>query len=113
MKLVKKNDESLLTFENDLSHIIPAESVLLDTVIGDVKSMQEELTGVLPIVQKDADRLEQKGEIRKMTLAELAEQRTMVVGNHFNRVEHLTGRVSSKVVSICGIMGNPVISRTN
>jgi Formin Homology 2 Domain len=96
VKLVKKNDESLLIFENDLSHVIPAESVLLDAVATDVKAMQDELTGVLPIVQKEADRLEQKGEIRKMSLTELAEQRTMVVGNNFNRVEHLTGRVSAK-----------------
>lgn len=96
VKLVKKNDESLLNFENDLCHVIPAESVLLDGVATDVKAIQEELACVLPIVQKEAERLELKGETRKMTLAELAEQRTMVVGSHFNRVEHLTGRVSAK-----------------
>ena len=97
MKLVKKNDESLLTFDNDICHVIPAESILLDAISSDVEAIKNELEGVLAIVRTEADRLEQLGEIRKISIAELSEQRTVVpnVGplQHFNKVEHLTGRV--------------------
>lgn len=97
---MKKNDESLLTFDNDICHVIPAESVLLDSVSSDVNALREELDGVLEIVQKEAGRLEEQGELRKMSISELSEQRTMVqnVGSlqHFNKMEHLTGRVRTK-----------------
>ena len=97
MKLVKKNDESLLYFENDLGHVIPAESVLLDTLVGDVKALQNELNEVIKIVTKDADRIEKSGDVSQLTLAELVEQKSIVqhladasqqVGNGSN----LTGR---------------------
>jgi hypothetical protein len=98
VKLVKKNDESLLSFESDISHVIPAENVLLDGVAGDVKAVQEELAAVLQIVSSEAQRLEDAGQLRKMSLADLAEQKTMVqhVGSvpQFNKMSHLTGRTS-------------------
>jgi Formin Homology 2 Domain len=98
VKLVKKNDESLISFESDLSHVIPAENVLLDAVSGDVKATTEELKEVLEIVRNEAQRLEEAGELRKMTLSELVEQKTMVhhvgIVPQFNKIAHLTGRTS-------------------
>ncbi|KAL3923123.1 MAG: hypothetical protein SGILL_001834 [Bacillariaceae sp.] len=98
VKLVKKNDEGLLAFESDVSHVIPAESVLLDSVAGDVKAIRDELDSVLDIVKQDADQLEEAGKIRKMSLAELVEQKTMVhhvgIVPQFNKISHLTGRTS-------------------
>ena len=98
VKLVKKNDESLLAFDADLSHVIPAESVLLDLVAGDIKAIQEELDGVLKIVQSEAQRMEDAGLLEKMRLSDLTEQRTMIqhVGAvpQFNKMSHLTGRTS-------------------
>jgi hypothetical protein len=98
VKLVKKNDEGLLMFESDISHVIPAESVLLDSLAADVKAIREELDSVLDIVRKDAERLEEAGKIQKMSLAELVEQKTMVhhvgIVPQFNKISHLTGRTS-------------------
>ena len=97
MKLVKKNDESLLYFENDLGHVIPAESVLLDTLIGDVQALQNELGEVIKIVTKDADRIEKSGDVSQLTLAELVEQKSIVqhlgeTPQKANTSSHLTGR---------------------
>lgn len=98
MKLVKKNDEDLLAFDTDIGSVIPAESVLLDSLAGDVKTISEELKKVHETVKEEAQRLEDAGELRPMTLADLAEQRTAVqtVGGvaQFNKIDHLTGRTS-------------------
>ncbi len=97
MKLVKKNDESLLYFENDLGHVISAESVLLDTLVGDVKALQNELGEVIKIVTKDADRIEKSGDVSQLTLAELVEQKSIVqhlgeTPQQANKSSNLTGR---------------------
>ena len=96
MKLVKKNDESLLSFESDLIHVIQAESVLLDAVSADVRAIGEELKNVLETVRKEAQQLEEAGKLRKMSLSELVEQKTMVhhigIVPQFNKMSHLSGR---------------------
>ena len=98
VKLVKKNDETLLAFESDVCHVIPAESVLLDTVAGDVKVIQEELEDTVKIVSKEAERLEKAGNLPKLTLSDLLEQKSIVksIGSvpQFNKISHLTGRTS-------------------
>jgi Mg2+ and Co2+ transporter CorA len=98
VKLVKKNDEMLLTFSSDLGHIIPAENVLLDAVGTEVKTLSTDLVGVHKTVQVEAQRLEDAGELKPMTLEDLKEQRTSVrqVGSvaQFNKIDHLTGRTS-------------------
>jgi hypothetical protein len=104
VKLVKKNDTSLIAFDRDLASVAPAESVLLDGLSGDVKSIGEELKGLHGIVQKEADRLEQAGELKPMSLSELAEQRTSVRSSggvvQFNKIDHLTGRTSMERFSL-------------
>jgi hypothetical protein len=98
VKLVKKNDEDLLSFSADLASVTAAESVLLDALNSDVKSIGEELTSVHETVKVEAERLEQLGELKPMSLADLAEQRTAVqhVGfvPQYNKIDHLTGRTS-------------------
>ncbi len=105
MKLVKKNDESLLYFENDLGHVIPAESVLLDTLVGDVKALQNELNEVIKIVTKDADTYEKSGDVSQLTLAELVEQKSIVqhLGDTSQKVgngKNLTGRTQMERFSM-------------
>lgn len=98
VKLVKKNDETLITFSADLGSIHAAENVILDGLNADVSSLGEELSGVHETVKKEADRLEQAGELKPMTLADLKEQKTVVkqVGatTQYNQTDHLTGRTS-------------------
>jgi hypothetical protein len=98
VKLVKKNDESLLHFDSDLVSIVPAENVLLDGLSNEVTSISEEIVGIRDTVTAEADRLEQAGDLKPMSLAELAEQRTSVtrVGfvPQYNKVNHITGRTS-------------------
>lgn len=96
VKLVKKNDSRLLAFSSDISSVIPAESVLLDSLANEVKTLGQELVGVHKTVQAEANRLEEAGELRPMTLEDLKEQRTTVrqVGkvSQFNKMDHHTGR---------------------
>jgi hypothetical protein len=104
VKLVKKNDSSLLMFDRDLASVAPAESVLLDGLSGDVKLIGEELNGLHEVVTQEADRLEQSGELKPMSLSELAEQRTSVRSSRgvtqFNKIDHQTGRTSMERFSL-------------
>ena len=98
VKLLKKNDESLLHFDSDLGSVNAAENVILDSLSGDVKAISEELNSVHGTVAAEAERLEEAGELKPMTLADLQEQRTAVrhVGlvPQYNKIDHKTGRTS-------------------
>jgi hypothetical protein len=103
-KLVNKNDSTLLTFSGDLGSVRAAENIILDGLNSDVSSLGDDLLGVHETIKKEADRLEQAGELRPMTLADLAEQRTVVkqVGSvpQYNKTDHLTGRTSMERFSV-------------
>ena len=75
-----------------------AENVILDALSGDVKAIGEELLAVHDTVAAEAQRLEEAGELKPMSLADLAEQRTAVrhvgVIPQYNKIEHQTGRTS-------------------
>lgn len=73
VKLVKKNEESLLSFAADVSSVIPAENVLLDGLSGEVKLISDQLDGILVIVQQQADRLEQSDLINRQSSTVLDE----------------------------------------
>ena len=98
VKLVKKNDTSLLAFDNDLSSVSAAESVLLDNVSNDIKAIRGELLDVHDTVKNEAERLEEAGELRPMSLSDLKEQKTTVHTDgavlQYNKVDHLSGRTS-------------------
>jgi len=95
VKLVKKNDESLLTFAEDISSVIPAENVLLDGLTGDIKSISEELGGIIGIVQQHADRKENAGDPALESLPSGDDQTISISGDvDSNKPDHLTGRTS-------------------
>ena len=105
VKLVKKNDESLLYFENDLGHVIPAESVMLDSLSGEVKALQNELKDIIKIVTKDADMKEKAGDTPEQTLAELVEQKSIVqhlgeIPQEISTSSRLTGRTPMERFSL-------------
>jgi Formin Homology 2 Domain len=96
VKLIKRNNESLLGLRDDLRHLKEAEFVVLDNLCGEIKSLKEEIEPVLQIVKAQAEDLEEKGQLTQMSIKELAEQKTSVrtVGcvPLYNKMEHHTGR---------------------
>jgi hypothetical protein len=95
-KLVKQNDESLLEFQNDIESVPAAGGVILEALGSDVKVLADEVKQVHETAKAEADRLETEGKLRKMSLAELSEQITVVrqIGglSHYNQIDHITGR---------------------
>eukprot|EP00934_Nitzschia_sp_Nitz4_P006014 Nitzschia sp. Nitz4//scaffold124_size66437//25636//38731//NITZ4_006111-RA/size66437-processed-gene-0.6-mRNA-1//1//CDS//3329534552//6004//frame0 len=77
VKLVKKNDVSLSMFDDDLPSVIPAQSVLLDGLSADVKSISDELVEVDKTVVEEAERLEQNGELQPMSVTENSEHKSV------------------------------------
>ena len=85
-------------FATDLAHVTAAESVLLDGLSADVKTISEDWATVHETVKTEAERLEEAGELKPMSLADLKEQKTAVRNTgsttHFNKMDHMTGRTS-------------------
>ena len=96
MKLVKQNDESLMEFQDDIESVPAAGGVILEALGSDVKILADEVNMVHDTAKNEADRLEKEGKLRKMSLAELSEQITVVrqIGGlpHYNQMDHITGR---------------------
>lgn len=96
VKLVMQNDESLMEFNNDIESVPAAGDVILEALGGDVKVLADEVKQVHETAKNEADRLEAEGKLRKMSLAELSEQVTVVrqIGglSHYNQIDHITGR---------------------
>lgn len=96
VKLVKQNDDSLMDFPNDIESVPEAGGVILDALGSDVKVLADEVKQVHETAKTEADRLEAEGKLRKMSLAELSEQITVVrqIGglSHYNQIDHITGR---------------------
>lgn len=96
VKLIKRNNESLLGLRDDLRHLKDAEFVVLDSLCGEIRSLKDEIEPVLQIVKAQAEDLEEKGQLIQMSIKELAEQKTSVrtVGcvPLYNKMEHHTGR---------------------
>jgi hypothetical protein len=92
------NDTELLDFRKDLNHVSSAENIILDSLIGDIKSLEDELTGVLETATAQADQFEAEGRVQPFSIQELKEQKTAVRKiDHvpqYNQMQHLTGRTS-------------------
>jgi len=58
-----------------LVHIKQAETVVLDSLISEMKSLEEELVPVHETAKKQAEEYEQQGKAEKVTLQELREVR--------------------------------------
>ena len=95
MKLVRRNDESLLNFHKELKHVADAQNLMMDMLVSDIKKLAEDLEAIRDPVTKAAESTEANGE-RKFKLEDLKEQKTNVRKNGavllFNKVDHLTGR---------------------
>jgi hypothetical protein len=96
VKLLKRNDESLLEVHNDLLNVKAAELVILDNLSVDIQALKDEIRPVLETVTLQADELEALGQLTAMTLKELSEQKTSIKAiahvPQYNKVEHHTGR---------------------
>jgi hypothetical protein len=96
VKLIKRNDESLLGLRDELKHLKDAELIVLDSLCNDMKVMKDEIESVLQTVKTQAEHLEENGQLVQMSLKELAEQKTSVrtVANvpQYNKIDHHTGR---------------------
>lgn len=62
-KLIRRNDEELLNFKDDLGMVPEAEGVILDGIVGDMKALNEELQVVSETAKLEADVLEQEGKL--------------------------------------------------
>jgi len=95
-KLVKKNDESLLGFQDDLKTVRHAENIVLDSIAADIKNIEGTLENVHATAAEEDARLEAAGELRPFSLADLRELKTTVYTiddvPHFNKVDHQSGR---------------------
>lgn len=96
IKVVKRNDESLIEFHKDLTHINDSVNIILDSLCTDIKMLKDEIEGVYKTSQEQADELLDLGKSAKLSLSELKEQKTNVRTlsgvSQFNQVDHLTGR---------------------
>jgi hypothetical protein len=85
-----------MEFNNDIESVPAAGGVMLEALSGDVKVLADEVKHVHETAKAEADRLEKEGKLRKITLAELSEQVTVVrqIGglSHYNQIDHITGR---------------------
>jgi hypothetical protein len=98
VKLVSRNDKALLDVRNDLIHVAGAEQVIMDSLHNDMKELQKEIAAVHETAKTQADEMNKKGLEKRMSLADLREQKTAVrnVENviQYNKINHLTGRTS-------------------
>ncbi|GAX16884.1 hypothetical protein FisN_5Hh257 [Fistulifera solaris] len=96
IKVVKRNDESLIEFHKDLPHTNDSVNIILDSLCSDIKALKDDLEKVFKTSQEQADELLDLGITSKLSLSELKEQKTNVRSlsgvSQFNQVDHLTGR---------------------
>jgi Formin Homology 2 Domain len=98
VRLIMSNDTQLLDFRTDLNHVSSAENIILEALISDIKSLEDELTKVLETANAQADKFEAEGRVQPVSIQELKEQKTAVRKiehvPQYNQMQHLTGRTS-------------------
>lgn len=96
VRLVKRNDEELLSVLDDLGHVKEAELVILDSLLSEIKVLKEEIEPIHETVKAQAEKLEESGQLVQMSLRELKEQRTTIRNidkiPQYNKMDHHTGR---------------------
>ena len=96
VRLVKRNDEELLSVLDDLSHVKEAELVILETLSSEIKVLKDEIKPIHETITVQAERLEDAGELVQMSLQELKEQKTTIRNidgiAQYNKMDHHTGR---------------------
>lgn len=98
VRLVKRNDKDLLTVLSDLVHVKQAEIVVLSSLCNELKALKDEIDPIHQTIVKQAEKLEEAGQIVPLSLQELKEQKTTIRKSdnipQYNRVDHHTGRTS-------------------
>jgi uncharacterized protein YoxC len=74
VKLVKRNDESLLDFYKDLSHVGQAKNIAIDSLFTEIRDLKKEIEAVHKTAQKHTDQL--SGEESNFTLKRIMQQIT-------------------------------------
>jgi len=96
VRLVKRNDEDLLSVLDDLAHVKEAQLVILDSLANDIRVLKDEITPIHETIKTQAEKLEAAGQIVQMSLQELKEQRTTIRNidkiPQYNKMDHHTGR---------------------
>jgi hypothetical protein len=77
-KLIRQNDESLLTFADELTSIAPAVTVVLDGLVGDMKMINEQLTKVMETTISEADILEAEGKLPNLSAAMISDTKEVI-----------------------------------
>jgi Formin Homology 2 Domain len=80
-KLIRQNDESLLTFADDVISIAPAVTVVLDGLVGDMKMINEQLTKVMETTISEADILEAEGKLPTLSISMISDTKQVVEGD--------------------------------
>lgn len=98
------NDLQLLDFRKDLVSVSSAENVILESLISDIKTLEDELSSVHETATTQADIFAAEGRVQPFSIQELKEQKTAVrnIENvpQYNKVQHLTGRTSMERFTI-------------
>lgn len=101
---MKRNDESLLDFRDDLAHVSEAEHVIMDSLYNDIMELKDEMEKVHETAEAQADELAVSGEAIPLSLKELMEQRTSVRSidsvPQYNQIDHLSGRTPMERFSL-------------
>lgn len=96
VRLVKRNDDSLLSVIDDLYHVKEAQLVILDSLSNEIKALKEDIVPIRETIKAQAEEFEASGRIVQMSLKELKEQRTSIrnIDNmpQYNKIDHHTGR---------------------
>lgn len=82
MKIVRRNDETLVELKKDIPSAVAAEGVILDGLVGDIKTLSEELSDVHQTVVEEADLLDEGDTL------------------HCNKVDPLTGRTPMEIFTL-------------
>jgi uncharacterized protein YoxC len=74
VQLVKRNNESLLEFYKDLSHVGRAKNIAIDSLFTEIRDLKKEIEGVHKTAQKHTDQL--SGVESRYTLNQIMQQIT-------------------------------------
>ena len=96
VRLVKRNDKDMLTVLDDLRHVKEAELVVLDSLVNEIKAIKDEIGPIHQTIVRQAEKLEESGQIVQLSLQELKGQKTTIRKSdnvpQYNKVDHHTGR---------------------
>jgi len=119
--LVKRNDESLLKFKEDISSVVKAEKVAYDqTVVHEIKKLEKELESVESIALSEAEKVKEENggtASSRMSVGDLAGQKTTLVRTssgitHHDKATILGGDMSLTPIGRFTLDANAAVEET-